>query len=434
MGGDSWDAALLESEVRGLVRKQRKQKQKTRQRSKTAERLAAKNLKRRAPTEQRADYPCKAAGPGVQPAAGSTCDGVNRKNFAQHLDLERWPCGPNGKRLKVGSDCSGLDAATVALDKLGVSDRVTQEFCCDKLPECQTFLKAVHKPKLLFTDVVNRDLEKVPKVDVYTAGFPCQPWSSEGKGQGRRDELGRGRVFDHVAKYIEKRPPKVFLLENVQAISFKSHKKAFEAMLRTLRQSGCYFVTWRVLNASDFGLPQSRPRLYIVGLLRTELRSDFAGFPWPKPKVVDPLPLRRFLCGGGRRLEARLAARLVRGLADQGRRGQHPRGRRQTAREDVHSGCPLWPRVSKHDARQDPVPYADQGKLRRLLPDAQGLSTVPLRGGDVELAGFACDLPAPGAWPADHRPAARDDGGERDPHERPHAPLGPHAHDGGVAG
>ena len=215
------------------------------------------------------------------------------------MDLERWPCGPNGKRLKVGSDCSGLDAATVVLDKLGVSDRVTQEFCCDKLPECQTFLKAAHKPKLLFTDVVNRDLEKVPKVDVHTAGFPCQPWSSEGKGQGRRDELGRGRVFDHVAKYIEKRQPKVFLLENVQAMAFKSHKKAFEAMLRTLRQSGCYFVTWRVLNASHFGLPQSRPRLYIVGLLRTAVRSDFAGFPWPKPKVVDPLPLRRFLCGGG---------------------------------------------------------------------------------------------------------------------------------------
>ena len=70
MGGDSWEPALLESEVKGLVRKQRKQKQKTRQRSKTAERLAAKNLKRRAPTEQRADYPCKAARRGVQPAAG----------------------------------------------------------------------------------------------------------------------------------------------------------------------------------------------------------------------------------------------------------------------------------------------------------------------------------------------------------------------------
>ena len=136
----------------------------------------------------------------------------------------------------MGSDCSGLDAAMVALDKLGVSDRVTQEFCCDKLPECQTFLKAVHKPKLLFTDVVNRDLEKVPKVDMYTAGFPCQPWSSEGKGQGRRDELGRGRVFDHVAKYIEKHQPKVFLLENVQAMARKKHKKACDLLVDAVQK------------------------------------------------------------------------------------------------------------------------------------------------------------------------------------------------------
>ena len=335
MGGDSWDAALLESEVQGLVANQRKQKQKARQRSKTAERLAAKNLKRRAPTGQRAEKPCKAAGPGVQPAAGSTRDGVNRKAFAQHLDLERWPCGPNGKRLKVGSDCSGLDAAMVALDKLGVSDRVTLEFCCDKLPECQTFLKAVHKPKLLFTDVVNRDLEKVPKVDVYTAGFPCQPWSSEGKGQGRRDELGRGRVFDHVAKYIEKHQPKVFLLENVP-------RRRFEAMLRTLRQSGCYFVTWRVLNASHFGLPQSRPRLYIVGLLRAAVRSDFAGFPWPKPKVVDPLPLRRFLCGGGGvlrrtwRPDSCVALQIKEGEASIRAAGDRPHEKMFTV--DAHSG------------------------------------------------------------------------------------------------
>ena len=135
MGGDSWGAALLELEVRGVVANHRKQKQKVRQRSKAAERQAAKNPKRRAPTGQRAEKPRKkAAGPGVQPAAGSTRDGVNRKAFAQHLDLERWPCGPNGKRLKVGSDCSGLDAAMVALDKLGVSDAWMEELLRVHLP------------------------------------------------------------------------------------------------------------------------------------------------------------------------------------------------------------------------------------------------------------------------------------------------------------
>ena len=70
MGGDSWGAALLEWEVRGVVADHRKQKQKVRQRSKAAERQAAKNLKRRAPTGQRAEKPRKAAGAGVQPAEG----------------------------------------------------------------------------------------------------------------------------------------------------------------------------------------------------------------------------------------------------------------------------------------------------------------------------------------------------------------------------
>ena len=97
MGGDSWGAALLRSQVRGLV---------------------VKPLKRE----------LLVASPRVQPAEGSTQDGVNLMAFAQHLDLERWPCGPNGKRLKVGSDCSGLDFALVALEKLGLSDRVTLKF------------------------------------------------------------------------------------------------------------------------------------------------------------------------------------------------------------------------------------------------------------------------------------------------------------------
>ena len=397
MGGDSWDAALLESEVQGLVANQRKQKQKARRRSKTAERLAAKNLKRRAPTGQRAEKPRKAAGPGVQPAAGSTRDGVNRKAFAQHLDLERWPCGPNGKRLKVGSDCSGLDAAMVALDKLGVSDRVTLEFCCDKLPECQTFLKAVHKPKLLFTDVANRDLEKVPKVDVYTAGFPCQPWSSEGKGQGRRDELGRGRVFDHVAKYIEKRQPKSF-------IAGKRAGHGVQESQEGVRSDAAHLAPVRLLlrhmagpQRVPFRPPPVPPKALHCRVAPHNAALRLRRLPVAKAEGGGPAAAEAFLVRRARHLEAHLAARLVRGLADQGRRGQHPRGRRQTAREDVHSGCPLWPRVSKHDARQDPVPYADQGGLRRLLPDAQGLSPVPLRGGDVELAGFACDLPGPGA-------------------------------------
>ena len=68
-------------------------------------------------------------------------------------------------------------------------------------------------------------------------------------------------------------------------------------MIDPLKRSGKYFVTWRVLNAMHFGIPQNRPRVFIVGLLRSAGRP--AGFGWPKPhRRRPPLPLTRFLCGG----------------------------------------------------------------------------------------------------------------------------------------
>ncbi len=84
-----------------------------------------------------------------------------------------------------------------------------------------------------------------------------------------------------------------------RALTFKTHKKAFGKILCTLRASGRYFVSWRVINRLDFGLPQSRPRIYIVGLRRDAVdASAGVGFHWPKKKDLAPLPLRRFLCGG----------------------------------------------------------------------------------------------------------------------------------------
>ena len=70
-------------------------------------------------------------------------------------------------------------------------------------------------------------------------------------------------------------------------------------MLESLKGSGRYFVSWRVLNCVGVGLPQSRPRLYIVGLRRGAIKASAgAGFAWPKKKDLAPLPLKRFLCGG----------------------------------------------------------------------------------------------------------------------------------------
>lgn len=186
---------------------------------------------------------------------------------------------------------------TEALRQLGVAARVQLEFCCDKDPACRKFLQKVHKPKYMYEDVVGRDVASMPAVDIYSAGFPCQPWSLAGLQQGRHDKHGRGKIIDYIMEYITQKSPKVAILENVASITYKCHKKAFTRMLGTLRQSGKYLVTWRILDASKFGIPQHRPRIFIVAFLRSAMVSP--GFFWPSPNsVLTPLPVERFLCGG----------------------------------------------------------------------------------------------------------------------------------------
>ena len=106
------------------------------------------------------------------------------KTFGKYTKGAAWPVGPDGPVIRVGSDCSGLESPKVALDRMGVGRRVECCFCSDKDPVCQVFLKATHSPKILYENADKAGSAKAPKVDVYTAGFPCQPWSSEGKSNG----------------------------------------------------------------------------------------------------------------------------------------------------------------------------------------------------------------------------------------------------------
>ena len=241
--------------------------------------------------------------PPADPMPGAPMDGVvagpeGGQTFDKYAS-ER-PCSPDGPIIRLGSDCSGLDSPKIALDLMGLGSRVEVRFCSDKLATCRAFLKAAHCPKILYTNADKKGAAEAPEVDLYTAGFPCQPWSAEGKQRGFKDPSGQGRVFDHIATYIKEREPKAFLLENVAALASKTHEDAFAEMLRTLRGSGRYFVSWRKLNCLDFGLPQNRARIYIVGVRRDAFGActGITGFPWPKKKNLAPVPLKRFLCGG----------------------------------------------------------------------------------------------------------------------------------------
>ena len=295
-GREQWDDRYLEQATRSVASRVRKHGV-----AFPGTSAAGPQRPRKKPRTQKKKKKTQVARPPpLLPAAAPTKQGskgaVTKRELEPYLKGSSWPCGATGPVIKVGSDCSGLESVLTALDQLGLGRRVRAEFVCDKDPLCRKVLRSVHEPRVVYDDVTKRDVKDMPQVDLYTAGFPCQPWSSEGKGDGRCDKQGRGLIFDHVLKYINEKLPKCFLLENVVALSQATHKKAFEKMLASLRRSEEYFVTWRVVNAVNFGIPQNRPRVFIVGLLRSAVSQP--SFPWPKPATRSPLPLTRFLCGG----------------------------------------------------------------------------------------------------------------------------------------
>ena len=114
----------------------------------------------------------------------------------------------------------------------------------------------------------------IPNHDILLAGFPCQPFSIAGKGLGFTDT--RGTLFFNIEKILEVKKPRAFLLENVKRLTTHDNGKTFSVILDKLKALG-YTVYYKVLNSLDFGLPQKRERIYIVGFL------EFIDFNFPKP-------------------------------------------------------------------------------------------------------------------------------------------------------
>ncbi|EKD63977.1 MAG: hypothetical protein ACD_51C00115G0004 [uncultured bacterium] len=150
-----------------------------------------------------------------------------------------------------------------------------------KVFETGLFSKGVN---LFEGDITKVDEKNIPKFDILCAGFPCQPFSNAGLKKGFEDS--RGTLFFDVSRIIKHHKPKVVFLENVKG--FKNHNKGntFHIVKETLENLG-YKVYAEVLNAKDYGVPQNRERIYILGFL------DDVDFKFPKPtkkiKVGDIL-------------------------------------------------------------------------------------------------------------------------------------------------
>jgi DNA (cytosine-5)-methyltransferase 1 len=109
--------------------------------------------------------------------------------------------------------------------------------------------------------------DSIPRHDLLTAGFPCQPFSSAGKKRGIRDP--RGTLFQWIVDVLAEHHPKFFILENVKRLLTMENGLHFATILSSLAELD-YTIEWRLLNAMHLGMPQNRQRVFIVGVSGTE--------------------------------------------------------------------------------------------------------------------------------------------------------------------
>lgn len=136
-----------------------------------------------------------------------------------------------------------------------------------------------------YGDITQIDEKDIPAHDVILAGFPCQPFSMIGKREGFDDEKGRGTLFFDILRIIKYHKPKMLFLENVPGILTIQDGETFKIILKLLNGEG-YDVYWEVLDSANFGLPQSRKRVVIVGF-RKDL--NIKNFVIPKKNGATPL-------------------------------------------------------------------------------------------------------------------------------------------------
>lgn len=145
-------------------------------------------------------------------------------------------------------------------------------------------------PKLFKNGMFNDDIRNfnpndLPDFDILCAGFPCQPFSQAGYKRGFEDNHNseRGNLFFNIAEILEEKKPKAFFLENVRGIVSHDKGKTFKVIRNILEIELGYSFYYKVVKASDYGLPQLRPRAFMIGF-RDE--GFMKGFTFPKQKPL----------------------------------------------------------------------------------------------------------------------------------------------------
>jgi DNA (cytosine-5)-methyltransferase 1 len=225
--------------------------------------------------------------------------------------------------ITIATDCSGIECPLMALIELKILFK--QLWSCDVDANCRKAQELnFDKPDTVYKDIFKRDHSLLPKVDLYIAGFPCQSFSSAGKLRGFTDI--RGTIIYQIIETIKHSSPECFILENVKGLLFKKFRNEFEYILEKLRKLN-YNVQYKLLYTNDFGIPQARPRVWIVGLKPKYKRFEY---PTPIPLTTTPYDYLETNPIDYKVSEATLTKRMIKIINERGvKRNSHLIGKDQ---------------------------------------------------------------------------------------------------------
>lgn len=187
---------------------------------------------------------------------------------------------PRNEKLTFVDLFAGIGGFRIGFERAGYKC----VFSCDNDKYCQEIYK-MNFDEEPYGDIRELDPSIMPDFDVMLAGFPCQPFSRSGKQLGFKDT--RGTLFYDICRIIKEKQPPVVVLENVKYMIYHDKKRTLRTILAVLRQLG-YKISYKVLNARDFGVPQNRERIFIIAI-------KSKNFDFSKLKIKPAPPLKDIL-------------------------------------------------------------------------------------------------------------------------------------------
>lgn len=169
------------------------------------------------------------------------------------------------KKIRVFEGFAGYGGASFGLKRSGLNYEVVGMSEFDKFASS---LLTQNFPGIRnWGDITTINPKELPDFDLFTGGFPCQPFSSAGLQLGFDDKYGRGTLFHHIIRICSVKKPQYLLLENVKGLTQKKFSGTFETMKQMLRELGYGEIAYAILNSKDYGIPQNRERVWMFARL-----------------------------------------------------------------------------------------------------------------------------------------------------------------------